>query len=94
MCPARSISPEMCFYFCDENRVEKDRKIQLPHGLSVEIYGIWCCWNADNSLFTRFRGVYKAKQVYFNFTASYQPRDTDMVLWGSSASFVDFSLRD
>lgn len=27
------------FFFFDENRVEKDRKIQLQHGLSVEIYG-------------------------------------------------------
>lgn len=26
-------------FFSDENRVEKNRKIQLQHGLSVEIYG-------------------------------------------------------
>lgn len=41
----------------DENRVEKDRKIQLRHGLRVEIYGFDVCWNADNAPFTRSEGV-------------------------------------
>lgn len=69
---AFDFSREMPSDFCvfDENRVEKDRKIQLQHGFERWNLWIWCGWNADNSLFTRFKGVYRVKQVSFNFTAS------------------------
>lgn len=95
MCAHKSVHGAVFFLirtvisFLDENRVEKDRKIQLQHGLSVEIYGFDVAWNADNFIFTRFKSVYRLKQVYFQFNSISLPVLVSLFCW---AGICDMSL--
>lgn len=65
---SRSISREKCFFF-DENRVEKDRKIQLQHGLSVEIYGFDVAGMRIIRYLHALEVFIERSRFIFNFTA-------------------------